>query len=93
MIKKISKSEIKELAVLHQQVLPSFLSVFPLSFIEKFYTSQLARDGQLILGYFNEDKLVGFVFGTNNVEELYKDFINKNKFYFQQVSIPLLSAR
>lgn len=82
MIRAITLKDISKLAILHKEVLPSFLAVFPLGFIQRFYSSQLSRKNQLLLGYFDEDNLVGFVFGTDNVDDLYSNFIHENKVYF-----------
>ncbi|MBS1550267.1 MAG: GNAT family N-acetyltransferase [Bacteroidetes bacterium] len=82
MIKPLSQENVPSLAKLHKEILPSFLSVFPLSFIEGFYKSQLEIRDQLLLGYFEENRLVGFVFGTHDVEKLYQHFISENKAYF-----------
>lgn len=82
MIKLINENDISSLAKLHKEILPSFLSVFPLSFIEGFYKSQLKNKSQLLIGYYEENRLVGFVFGTDDVEQLYQKFIEENKFYF-----------
>lgn len=82
MIRPLTQQDIQSLAKLHKEILPSFLSVFPLSFIETFYKSQLEKRDQLLLGFFEEDRLVGFVFGTHDVEKLYLHFISENKAYF-----------
>ncbi|WP_124639569.1 MULTISPECIES: GNAT family N-acetyltransferase [Amniculibacterium] len=82
MIKEIAENDIHQLALLHKRILPSFLSTFSISFITKFYKCQLERDNQLLIGYFEQDKLIGFVFGTDDVNLLYSEFINQNKFYF-----------
>lgn len=82
MILNIQEQHISQVAKLHQENLPSFLSEYPLSFIEKFYHQQLKRNKQLLLGDFEDGELRGFVFGTDHVENLYKDFITDHQFYF-----------
>lgn len=82
MILKLEKHHIAEVAKIHKENLPSFLTEFPLSFIEKFYQLQISRKNQLLLGVFESEKLAGFVFGTDDVEKLYDDFIKENRFYF-----------
>ena len=75
MIKKLERKHIPEVATVHKGNLPSFFSEFPLSFIEKFYEMQFRRKNQLLLGAFVNEQLVGFVFGTDDVEKLFNDFI------------------
>ena len=82
MIVKLEEKHIAEVAKIHKENLPSFLTEFPLSFIEKFYQLQILRNNQLLLGVFESEKLAGFVFGTDDVEKLYDDFIQDNRFYF-----------
>lgn len=82
MIKPIEKHHIPQVAKIHKENLPSFLTTYSKSFIERFYTMQFGRGNQLFLGDFDEDILQGFVFGTDNVDLLYSDFIKQHKFYF-----------
>ena len=82
MILKLEEKHIVEVAKIRKENLPSFLTKFPLSFIEKFYHLQISRKNQLLLGVFENEQLAGFVFGTDDVEKLYEDFIQENKFYF-----------
>lgn len=82
MIKKLERRHIPQLAKIHKNNLPSFLSEFPLSFIEKFYELQFERQNQILLGAFMEKRLVGFVFGTDNVEKLFEDFLSKHWLLF-----------
>ena len=82
MILELEEKHIAEVAKIHKENLPSFLTKFPLSFIEKFYHLQISRKNQLLLGVFENEQLAGFVFGTDDVEKLYEDFIQENKFYF-----------
>ena len=82
MILKLEEKHIVEVAKIHKENLPSFLTKFPLSFIEKFYHLQISRKNQLLLGVFENEQLAGFVFGTDDVEKLYDDFIQDNRFYF-----------
>lgn len=91
MIRDITDGEIVDVVQLHRKILPSFLSAYPSRFIEKFYRSQLWRKNQLLLGYFENNQLQGFVFGTDHVEKLYGDFIAENRLYFYlQTIITLL---
>lgn len=82
MILELEEKHIAEVAKIHKENLPSFLTEFPLSFIEKFYHLQITRKNQLLLGHFQDEKLAGFVFGTDDVEKLYDDFIEEKEFYF-----------
>lgn len=82
MIKKIEHKHIPQVAKIHKENLPSFLTAFPLSFIEKFYKAQLTKEQNLFIGSFEGDRLEGFVFGTDHVDELYNSFIAENKLYF-----------
>lgn len=81
MIIKITKDDIKEVAEIHKSNLPSILGNYPLSFIEKFYKYQL-DDDNIILGYKSSEKLLGFAFGTYNVDKIYDNFIAENRLYF-----------
>ncbi|MCU7614261.1 GNAT family N-acetyltransferase [Chryseobacterium sp. GMJ5] len=82
MIKELSEKDLFQVAKIHKENLPSFLTEYPLSFIEKFYYFQIKRENQLLLGKIENGKLLGFVFGTDNVEKLYDNFISENKSYF-----------
>lgn len=82
MIRNIQKKDILQVAKLHKKNLPSFLAEYSISFIEKFYNFQLNKESELLLGEFDESQLLGFVFGTNDVEKLYAEFIRLNRFYF-----------
>lgn len=82
MIKPIEKQHIKQIAKIHKENLPSFLTAYSLSFIERFYDQQLGKENHLFLGDFDGDILQGFVFGADNVDLLYSDFIMKHKIYF-----------
>lgn len=82
MIRLIQEKDIQTLAILHKKILPSFLAEYPLSFIEKFYHNQLIRKNQTLIGYFEGEYLMGFVFGSDDVECLYSNFIQQNKLYF-----------
>lgn len=91
MIVKLTKQHISQVAKIHKENLPSFLSQFPLRFIEKFYAFQLAKENQLLLGEIEDEQLLGFVFGTDDVEKLYDDFIAQHQLYFYfQTFIALL---
>ena len=52
MILELEEKHIAEVAKIHKENLPSFLTEFPLSFIEKFYHLQITRKNQLLLGHF-----------------------------------------
>lgn len=82
MIIKLKAEHISQVAKIHKKNLPSFLTEYPQSFIEKFYYFQIQRENQLLLGKIENGKLLGFVFGTDNVEKLYDHFISENKAYF-----------
>lgn len=95
MIRQLTEKDIADVAKIHKEILPSFLTEFPLSFIEKFYHFQIKRENQVLLGAFEKEKLVGFVFGTDDVEKLYDHFIQKNKiyFYFQTLKTLLFNPK
>lgn len=82
MIRKIEAQHISQVAKIHKENLPSFLTEFPLSFIENFYKSQLNNTNNLLIGDFDGENVQGFVFGTDDVDALYGNFIAQNKIYF-----------
>lgn len=82
MIRKLESKHIPDIAKIHKDNLPGFFSMFPLPFIEKFYEMQLKRKNQLLLGAFLEKQLVGFVFGTDDVEKLFENFIKEYRLLF-----------
>ncbi|MBF8457729.1 GNAT family N-acetyltransferase [Kaistella sp. G5-32] len=84
MIEKITEKDVRQVAEIHKKFLPSIISFYSVDFIEKFYSYHVSSDKEkkIFLGYFDETKLLGFVFGTYQVDLLFDDFLKKNRFYF-----------
>ncbi|GAB0155128.1 hypothetical protein CHRYSEOSP005_03880 [Chryseobacterium sp. Alg-005] len=82
MIIKLNQSHIPQIAKIQKTNLPSFLSAYPLKFIETFYEFQLKQNDYILLGEMEGSQLLGFVFGTYDVEKLYDTFIDRKKGYF-----------
>ena len=84
MIKEITEKDIKQVAEIHKKFLPSILSFYSFGFIEKFYSHHLysRRETRIFLGYFNNENLLGFVFGTHQLDLIFDDFLKINRFYF-----------
>lgn len=84
MIKTIAGKDIKQVAEIHKKFLPSILSYYSSDFIEKFYDYHLSskKGNHIFLGYFNQEKLMGFVFGTHQLDLLFDGFLNDNRSFF-----------
>lgn len=82
MIIKLDESHIPQIAKIQKTSLPSLLSEYSLPFIETFYKFQIRQKDYILLGEWEDSELLGFVFGTYDVEKLYNEFINSKKIYF-----------
>lgn len=84
MILPIQKKDIAAVAKIHRDNLPSVISFYGQDFIERFYRFHLVKkvNKSIFLGAFENDILVGFVFGTYDLDALFDDFIKQNKWYF-----------
>ncbi|MFC6267088.1 GNAT family N-acetyltransferase [Frigoriflavimonas asaccharolytica] len=84
MIQEITEIDLKQVAEIHKKFLPSIIAYYSVEFIEKFYKNHLlAKKGtRIFLGKFEEGKLLGFVFGTHELDLLFDDFLKNNKGFF-----------
>ncbi len=84
MIKGVTKKDVRQVAEIHKKFLPSIISFYSVDFIEKFYSYHESSNNEknIFLGYFEEGNLLGFVFGTHQLNLLLDDFLKKNRFYF-----------
>ncbi len=92
MIQEITEKDIKQVAEIHKKFLPSIISFYSTDFIEKFYRHHLFsnKETRIFLGYFDEENLLGFVFGTHQLDLLFDDFLKKNRPYFIQETLKAL---
>lgn len=92
MIRTIAEKDIKQVAEIHREFLPSIISFYSLGFIEKFYCHHLhsANDTRIFLGYFEGEKLLGFVFGTHQLDLLFDNFLKENRLYFMKETLKAL---
>lgn len=81
MIKLINKQHIEEVAKIHKENLPSILTYYPLSAIKRFYKVQFDNN-EILIGYESHGKIVGFAFGTENVDHVFPNFISSNRTQF-----------
>lgn len=94
MIIDITEKDIKDVAYIHKNFLPSIICFYSLVFIEKFYNFHLQdkSEKKIFKGYKLNNRLVGFVFGMDNVENLFNKFIRSNVIFFiKETIIALLS--
>ncbi len=89
MIQEITEKDLKQVAEIHKKFLPSILQYYPLSFIEKFYSYQL-KDDNILIGYWSENELLGFAFGTYHVDETFNKLKNDHLLYFIWNSLKVL---
>lgn len=82
MIRKLSPDDVSEIASLHKKCLRSFLQSFDCNFIANFYNISLRSPDNFAIGYFVDNSLKGFVFGSIAVNNLYRLLIIKRPFYF-----------
>lgn len=84
MIQAVRLQDIPQVAALHKKFLPSIISFYSLDFIEKFYQHHLSSppEKRIFIGFFEEGKLLGFVFGTHELDLLFDDFLKQNRSYF-----------
>lgn len=92
MIRNIDGKDIKQVAEIHKKFLPSIISFYSSNFIEEFYRHHLSSKSEtrIFLGYFDEEKLLGFVFGTHQLDLLFDDFLKKNRPYFTKETLKAL---
>lgn len=92
MIRTITEKDTKQVAEIHKKFLPSIISFYSLGFIEKFYTHHLHSENKtrIFLGYFEEEKLLGFVFGTHQLDLLFDNFLKENRLYFIKETLKAL---
>lgn len=92
MIKDVTKKDVRQVAEIHKNFLPSIISFYSLDFIEKFYFHHLSsnKEQRIFLGYFEEGDLLGFVFGTHQLDLLFDTFLKTNRFYFIKESLKAL---
>jgi len=82
MIEFLSKNDAAAIARIHKENLPGILSIYPVSVLKEFYELQLSNASKnFALGFFENRKLQGFVFGTYRVDEIFNDYI-KSAFYY-----------
>lgn len=83
MILNLTKEDIKQVVNIHKNNLPSLINFYTHDFIEKFYLHHLQKaDDTILVGYKEEGKLHGFVFGTLDINDMFGSFISQNKTYF-----------
>ena len=94
MITDIDEKYLKQVSQLHKKNLPSIISFYSEEFIHKFYRFHLTKkSGKTIFKVFQEEeKLIGFVFGTYELNKLFDDFINENKTFFITETLKSLIA-
>lgn len=93
MIKRITEKDMIQVAEIHKNFLPSILSFYSADFIERFYFYQfcISREKRIFLGYFEKENLLGFVFGTHELDLLFDDFIKNNRSYFFKETLKALA--
>ena len=93
MIQDITPKDIKQVAAIHKKFLPSIISFYSSDFIEKFYEYHLSskKETRIFLGCFNQEKLIGFVFGTHQLDLLFDGFLKNNRFYFLTETLKALA--
>lgn len=84
MIQAVRLQDTPQVAALHKKFLSSIISFYSLDFIEKFYKYHLSSppEKRIFIGFFEEGKLLGFVFGTHELDLLFDDFLKQNRSYF-----------
>lgn len=84
MIKEILEKDLKQVAEIHKKFLPSIISYYSSDFIEGFYKYHLIskKESCIFLGYFEGENLLGFVFGTHELDLLFDDFLKNNRISF-----------
>jgi len=88
MIKEISLSDIDDVVSVHMQSLPQ--DIFPLlgkNFLTRFYSAALQSDYCMILGFYQETRLQGFIFLTTQSDKVIPDIISKNFFGIMKSAI------
>lgn len=94
MIADIKNIDLQQVAQLHKKNLPSIISFYSEKFVKKFYHFHLNKkaDETIFKGYFEDKKLIGFVFGTYELDQLFDDFIGENKPFFIVETLKALVA-
>lgn len=82
MIRGLNINDAAEIARIHKRNLPGILSFYPEKVIRKFYEFQLSETENFAFGFEENGKLLGFVFGTMKVNELFIGFVKKHFTYF-----------
>lgn len=84
MIQEITEKDLNQVAEIHKKFLPSIIAYYSVDFIEKFYKNHLLSENEtrIFLGEFNGENLLGFVFGTHQLDLLFDDFLQNNKSFF-----------
>lgn len=92
MIKNITDKDLQQVAEIHKKFLPSIISFYSADFIAKFYRHHLfsKNETRIFLGYFEEENLLGFVFGTHQLDLLFDDFLKNNRSYFIKETLKAL---
>lgn len=83
MIVKLTSSDVSKVVHIHKNNLPSLINFYNYEFIEKFYIHHLNKqDETILIGYKENSELLGFVFGTLNIKDMFGSYMAKNKTYF-----------
>lgn len=82
MIKHLTEEHLQQVATIHKKYLPGILSFYSKNFIAEFYKFQTKNTSNFLLGEVNEGKVLGFVFGSYEVDKIFDEFITENKFFF-----------
>lgn len=83
MIVLLNEEHVSQVAKIHKNNLPSLLALYSARFIEDFYKHHLAKKNDTIfIGFEQENVIVGFVFGTYDIKDMFGSFISKNKVCF-----------
>ena len=90
MILPILPEDLAEIAKIHKENLPSLLAHYPVEFIERFYMHQLKKKSSVFIGFKTKDEPAGFIFGTTDLQALFKSFIAEDRKYFIQETCKVL---
>ena len=93
MIRPLDPADLKKVAALHKAVMPGMLTLFDLGMIEKFYLLAIRNPMNFGYGFFEEDRLVGFVMGTFDAGGFYKSAFSKAPFYFAAKALLMLARK
>lgn len=78
MIKEVTSEDIPQVAKIHKQELPGFLSELGEDFLKKFYEVSLDIPEMFTLVDIENEQVLGFITGTTKVKGLYKRVLLKD---------------